>query len=81
MAYETLGDTVENQILNAITQIPFPTRCTITKVYDDQKHVDIKTDFGDLAYVEVIANNPTVDNIGILVFLNGSNQDYIVITR
>lgn len=78
---QSLGEIVQNQIDNAIQQMPSPLRCTITKVYEDNKHVDINTDMGEMTYVECIANNPTVNNIGILIFLNGSNEEFIVITK
>ena len=81
MTNETLGDSIQNQIDNAIQTIPHPMKCTITKVYDDNKHVDIKSDLGEIPYLECIANNPTVNNTGILIFLNGSNDEMIVITK
>ena len=81
MANETLGDTIQTQIENSIQTIPHPMKCTITKVYDDNKHVDIKSDLGEIAYVECIATTPTVNNIGLLVFLNGNPDEMIVITK
>ncbi len=56
-------------------------KCTITKVYEDNKHVDINCDLGDLEYVETISNNLTKGNIGVLIFLNGSSDEYIVLTK
>lgn len=81
MAEQTIGEIIQNQIENSLNQFPTPMRCKITKVYDDQKHVDINCDLGDMEYVEVIANNPTVNNLGVIIFLNGSNEDFIVITK
>ena len=77
----TMGEIIQSQLDSRLQQLPFPIRCKITKVYDDNKHVDIDSDFGEQTYIECIANNPTVNNIGILVFLNGTNEDMIVITK
>ena len=78
---ETLSTTIQKQIDNTIQTIPYPIKCTITKVYEDKKHVDINSELGELKYIEVIANNPTTNNNGILIFLNGSNDEFIVITK
>lgn len=73
----------ELQILNQnmIQQIPSPTRCQITKIYDDNNHVDILCADGELKYVETISNNLQIGNTGILIFLNGSYDEYIVLTK
>lgn len=76
----TINDAIDTQIDNKITQIPYPTRCKITKVYENQ-HVDIETDNGELTYVGCIGNNLAVGHTGILIFLDGSTDDYLVITR
>lgn len=78
---KTINDEIDTMIIHRIQQIPYPIRCTITKVYDDNKHVDITSESGDLKYVETIGNNLAVNNTGILIFLNGSSDDYIIITK
>ena len=80
MTNDTLTNEIQILINNTINQIPYPTRCTITRVHSNTR-IDIKTDNGELEQVECIANNPTIGNTGILVFLNGGTNDYIVITK
>ena len=75
-----LGE-IDTSILYHISQIPSPTLCTISKIYEDQNHVDITTSQGELEYVPTIANNLAVGNIGVLIFLNGNSDEYIVITK
>lgn len=69
---------IVNQIIN---QKPAPLRCTITKVYDDNFHVDATTNHGIFKYVETIGNNLKVGNIGIIIFLEQDFNDYIIITK
>lgn len=80
-AEKTMSDIIDDHIRLRISEIPYPMRCKITKVYSNNTHADISCDLGDLTYVECIANNLTVGNTGLLVFLNGSTDDCIVITK
>lgn len=64
-----------------MNKLPFPVKCRITKVYDDNKHTDISTDIGSITYAETIGNNIEIGNVGVLMFLNGNNTEYIVITK
>ena len=75
----TLSDEIDIMIDSKINEIPTPIRCTITKVYDDNNHVDINTDKGDLEYIETIGTTPTVNKKGILIFLNNDPSDMMVI--
>ena len=68
---------IVNQIIN---QKPAPLRCTITKVYDDNFHVDATTNQGIIKYAETIGN-PVVGNIGIIIFLEQDFNDYLIITK
>lgn len=79
MANRTLADEIITIINSEANNNPAPTRCTITKVYTDNKHTDIETDNGNLTYIETIGNNLTVNNIGVLFVLEDGN--FIVITK
>ena len=75
----TLADEINLMIDSKINEIPTPMRCKITKVYDDNNHVDITSDLGDLEYIETIGATPTVNKKGILIFLNNDPSDMMVI--
>ena len=77
----TINDQIQIQIDDTLKKQPYPTRCTIKKVYSDNKHADIETSTGTLEYVETISNNLTVGNTGVLIYLNNTFDDYIVITK
>ena len=76
----SLSNEIKIIVQDEIKQIPYPIRCKITKVHSTTR-VDIKSDIGELTQVECIANNPTVDNTGILVFTDGTTDNPIVITK
>ena len=80
MSNRSLADEMEIMITSLANNNPAPLKCTITKIYEDHKHVDVKTDYGDVDYVETIGNNLKIGNIGILIFLDGKNDDKIIIT-
>ena len=67
-------------VRDELNKQPRPTKVTITQVHTDNNHVDCKTLNGDtLTYIPTISNNPTVNNIGILFFLD--NNEKIIITK
>lgn len=77
----TLEAELQTLIRSEINNVAFPIRCKIRKIYDDNLHVDAETEIGVLQYVETIGSNLAIGNQGVLVFLNGNVEDYIVITR
>ena len=77
MKERTIGEEIEIIVDDKISQIPQPTRCTITKVYEDNKHIDAETEAGIIKYAETIGT-PIPGNNGVIIFL-GSLDDYIVI--
>ena len=77
----TLSHQIEVIFNDEILKLPHPVRCTIKKIYEDNFHVDITTESGVLKYVETIGNNLKVGNPGVLIFLNNSFDDYIVLTK
>lgn len=68
-------------VQHEIQQQPAPMKCTITKIYNDHNHVDVLTDNGILKYAETIGNNLTIGNTGVVIFLNQSFDEYIIITK
>lgn len=67
-------------VQDELNKQPKPQKITITKVHTDNNHVDAKTLNGDtLTYIPTISNNPTVNNIGLLFFLD--NNEKIIITK
>jgi len=77
----TLSRQIKVIFNDEILKLPHPVRCTIKKIYEDNFHVDITTETGVLKYVETIGNNLEVGNLGVLIFLNNSFDDYIVLTK
>ena len=76
----SLNNAIQTMIDNTLNQQPKPQRVIITKVYTGNTHIDCKNNTGDtLTYIPVIANNPAVNNTGILVFLE--NNEKIIITK
>lgn len=75
-----MPEQIQIMINHTLAQQPKPMKVTITKVYDDNKHVDCKTLNDDtLEYIPIIANNPTVNNIGVLLFLE--YDEMIIISK
>lgn len=81
MAEKTLAEEIAVIVNSEANNNPAPVRCKITKIYDDNKHVDAETTNGTLTYAETISNNLAVGNVGIVAFLNGDINDYIIITK
>jgi len=75
-----LDEQIEPIVNQIIKQKPAPLRCTITKVYEDNIHVDANTNQGIIKYAETIGN-PVVGNIGIIIFLEQDFNDYLIITK
>ena len=74
----TINGQIQLMINHSINQIPQPQMVTITKVYDDNTHVDAKTDNEEpLNYISTIGT-PAEDNQGILLHLE--NDKMIIIT-
>ena len=81
MSNKSLADELEIMITSLSNNNPAPLRCTITKVYEDNIHVDVKTDYGEVIYVETIGNHLKIGNIGIIIFLDGNEKNRIIITN
>ena len=74
----TLGGIIQTQIQNTINEQPTPTKCEITKTYNDN-HVDIKSEiYGNLKYIESIFPHEIGDKT-ILIFLNNNYNEKMVI--
>ena len=74
----TINDIIQVQIDDRIEAQPTPTKATVTYVYEDG-HVDINTkDYGKLQYIESITSHE-VDDKTILIFLNGTFDEKMVI--
>lgn len=75
-----MNDEIQSMIDYTINQQPKPQLITITKVYEDNNHIDCETTSEDtLEYVPTISSNATVGNTGVLIILE--NNEYIVITN
>jgi len=76
----TIDEAIQTQINHTLNQQPIPMKVYLTKVYAGNKYADVKTLNGDtLEHIPIIANNPSVNNIGILMFLE--NEEKIIITK
>ena len=78
---KTLADEIITIVQSEANNNPAPMKCIITRVYSDNVHVDAQTSSGVLQYVETISNNLTVGNTGIVIFLDGSLDNQIIITK
>jgi hypothetical protein len=74
----TINDEIQKIINNTLQQQPTPTLCTITKIYEDQKHIDAETNIGTFKYAPTIGN-PIKNHTGIIIFLNQNYDEYIII--
>ena len=74
----TINDEIQKIINNTLQQQPTPTLCTITKIYEDQKHIDAETNIGTFKYAPTIGT-PTTGNTGVVIFLNQNHDEYIII--
>lgn len=80
MANPTINEAIQTQIQHTLNQQLTPRKVYLTKIYTGNKYADIKTLNGDtLEHIPIIANNPSVNNIGILFFLE--NDEKIIITK
>lgn len=76
----TINDEIEDIITSRLTEQAYPTRCTIKQIYEDG-HTDIDTEtYGTIKYIETIGN-PTIGDIGVLMFLENDFNKRIVITQ
>ena len=75
----TLSNIIQTQIQNTINTQPHPTQCTITKTYTDG-YTDIHTDqYGTLKHIPTIGN-PEIGYTGVLIFLDNTYTNRIIIT-
>lgn len=81
MSEKTLTEEIITIIQSEANNNPAPTLCTITKIYNDQNHVDIETETGTLTYIPTISNNLQVGNTGVLIYLDGELENNIIITK
>ena len=66
-------------VKDEIKKLPTNVECKIIHIYPDNIHADIDTvEYGQLKYVKCL-NTPTIDQIGVLMFLNNSFDERIVI--
>ena len=72
-----ISDEIETIVKHNLNRLPFPLKGTVSKVYTDNNHIDIKTDMGLLSYVETVGNSPVKGKTVVLLFLNGNDNDYI----
>lgn len=75
-----LSDEIQTQIDHTLQQLPTSQQGTIRKVYSDPTFVDIQLDAGIVNYVKCIGT-AEVGAEAVLLFLNNSHNEYIVITQ
>ena len=75
-----LSDEIQTQIDHTLQQLPASQQGTIKKVYSDPTFVDIQLDTGIVNYVKCIGT-AEVGAEAVLLFLNNSHNEYIVITQ
>lgn len=81
MVERTLSDEIISIVESVANNNPAPVKCKIIKKYNDNVHADIETKLGTIEYVETISNNLKIGNTGILVYLDGGLDEYVVITK
>ena len=76
---KTLAEEIITIVQSNANNNPAPERCNVVKVYDDDIHVDVQTSIGLLTYVDSIGSNPKLGDNAIVVFLDESYNDYVVL--
>lgn len=80
MSERTLSSEIQIQIDHTLQQLPASQQGTIKKVYSDPTFVDIQLDAGIVNYVKCMGT-AEVGAEAVLLFLNNSHNEYIVITQ
>ena len=75
----TLADEIITLIKSQSNNTPPPMRCNISKVYEDQNHVDVQTKNGELRYVDAIGSNIKLGDNAVILFFDEDYEDYVVI--
>jgi hypothetical protein len=79
MAKDEFVDAIVQTIHSESNNNPPPTMCTVSKVYTDGEHIDVKLWNGDkLEYVKCIGT-PVVDKDAVVLFCDGRLDTPIVI--
>ena len=76
---KTIGDEINIMIDAKINQLPFPEKCSIHRIYDDNKHIDVKLNDEILSYLTYVGGTPVVNHTALLVYCNGDFNNVIVI--
>lgn len=79
MAEKSLADEIVTIVQSHANNNPAPERCNVVKVYDDDIHVDVQTSIGLLTYVDSIGSNPKLGDNAIVIFLDETYTDYVVL--
>ena len=77
----SINDEIDTIVQYHLNNHPAPTLAKITKIHEDNTHVDIETTNGTLEYVPTIASSLAVDDTVLLVFLDGKDDSYVVIGK
>lgn len=75
---KTLADELITLIRSVANNNPAPTKCKITKIYDNG-YADAETNIGTLEYIETIGNTPTLNKTGVIIYLDGDLNTPIII--
>ena len=76
----TLADEIIAIIKSEANNNPAPEKCTIKKVYDDNKHVDVEMPNGIIKYIDALGTNIREGMEAVIIFFDESREDYVVIT-
>lgn len=79
MSEKTILEEIDTTIQYHLNRLPYPLRGEVKKVYDDNKHIDLETRHGVLKYVETVGVNPVVGGLCVLLFLGGTDRDYVAL--
>ena len=74
-----LADEIIKIVRSEANNNPAPERCVITKVYEDKNHCDVKTNLGELKYVDVIGSNIKKGDNAVILYFDENFEDYVVI--
>ena len=81
MPEPTLAEEIITIVQSVANNNPAPTIGTITKIYDDNNHVDIETENGTLTYIPTISHQLQIGNPGVIIYLDGNLEKQIIITK
>ena len=78
---EDISEAIKGMINAEANNNPAPTLSTITKVYDDGKHINAELNNGETIEYVLTIGNPVKNEEAIIIFLDGDSDNPIAIAK